>query len=264
MALILRPPWTRQPQTVARLLHGGVTLATSKAVVNARGAAPAALRGFYDVSPTTTGLGWDANTSAKSIDIGTSGSFYGLLMAFDMRVAALTSTDTRLPWLAVSPDNTGVNGLQAGNTTSFLTNETICLVDNTSNRSGITDTIAVGPHVLVVQWDAETSRYDFWLDGQRASVIHTATPIGLQSGLRYFNGRGSAGSFRFVPSLIAVSENATIDLRGYALRYWQLFAPRTISIPLAAVAGGGLPTLSNASATSITTTTAVPVVDYAY
>lgn len=59
----------------------------------------------------------------------------------------------------------------------------------------------------------------------------------------------------------ALSVGELSEVRGNP---WQLFAPRTIFIPLAAAAGGGLPTLSNARATSITTTTAVPVVDYAY
>lgn len=42
------------------------------------------------------------------------------------------------------------------------------------------------------------------------------------------------------------------------------FRPRRIIVPVSAATGGGLPTLSNARVTGITTTGAVPLVDFAY
>lgn len=54
------------------------------------------------------------------------------------------------------------------------------------------------------------------------------------------------------------------ELRALYENEYQDLGPQQIMIPVSAGAGGGLPTLSNARATSITTTGAVPLVDYAY
>ena len=235
--------WDRQPQATAPSVDGMVAAITPLGKIGYFGesAAPS-LRGYYDTRGSAAGLVWDANTSSRSIDVlggATSDTVYGLLLVFEVAIAGITSATTRLSAWASTVDSATGRGINFGNTTGFLTNETACLVDTSSNRSGITDDIGLGLHTLVVQWDFAEGRYKWFLDGKPAAEIHTATPIGLQPAqeFRYFVGRVGASEPRVCPALLALNLSPRLNFRRYADSPWQLFEPQRIWVPVSA--GGG-------------------------
>lgn len=127
---------------------------------------------------------------------------------------------------------------------------------------------------VVLTYDASSTANapELYYDGVKQSRTTTTTPSGtattnsgeygvgnrLTDNARVFD--GSIGDLFIVDRIVSDAEAAAIGAAP-----WPYFlANRRVSIFYSADAAGGLPTLSNARVTGVTTTTATPLVDYTY
>lgn len=168
------------------------------------------------------------------------------------------ATATAAPYvhwvLRRSTANSTIVGL-SWNNGSFRTAESAsgALVLNTLNGVGMTH---------------KSGRITAWANGR--NVIDTGVNVGTISYSGSAPTINLAGAFGNTPD--ATSLGALVfpwvfsdgQMAKATAEPWSSFKPRRIIVPVAAAGGGGLPTLSNARVTSVTTTTAAPLVDYAY
>lgn len=254
--LVFREPNAAQPTSPVPMAAGlplGVyaTYPVGGAWVNAATGAFSGTRGSYTPLPSRAGLVWDASANSVSFDLNVpSAPLYGALFVVDITIADLTAASTAFNLLASTADNAGISGalLRTGSSTAYLTNEVIAFTDGTANRSGVSGTIPVGMHTICIQWDAPSSRYEFWVDGVLPPQLHTATPIGLQTLGRYFIGRVFSSQARIRPSLIVINQSPGFDLRGVQTTPWRLLSPRRVWVPVTAAAGN--PALTGNSVTA--------------
>lgn len=223
-------------------------------------------RTYYDASVSADGRVLVPNTNSKTIDLNiTSAAVYGVLYVFDVRVAALTSSSSAFNLLATSQDYTGTTGdqIRAGSSTGSVAGETLCIVDSaTSNRTGMTDTLSIGRHVVVLQWDLSLGKYIWFLNGSLATPVETATPSALKSFGGYMQTRVNSTQANMCPALVAISHVPEVDLAAYMGNPWELLEDERFFYPVYASAAG--PTLSDLKAVNVTGSTVQGTYDYAF
>lgn len=191
---------------------------------------------------------------------------YGMLIVWEQTIAAVTSATADVSWLKTSI----YSGLHSGAVTSYLTGETLTLIPPSNNsRCGISDTISLGLHTLVIQWDG-VDRYRWRLDGADATELHTSPSAPLQTvgsagEVVGILGRSYSGDPRACFGLIAIAHSAEVDLRDYERNPWALCEPQAIYVPRASAAAGYThPTLSNARMIWTGLGAGKPAIDYTW
>lgn len=152
-----------------------------------------------------------------------SGPLYSVLFAFEVRTAAITAASN--PFTLFGQDANASDGCVVGGApTGYLENETISMLFS-SGRSGIADEVSVGLHTLVIQWNAQTSRYDFWLDGLQRSRLSSADEIDVVETVSptYVGGRNYSGGSHVCPILFAWGTDPSANLRQYASNPFGVF-----------------------------------------
>lgn len=283
MSLIqLRRPWTEQPQGVvdanaelrASALWSGLN---GVDVVSGRAPQLSSLASFY---PTTSGMSLKVAGTASldravlncaNADKPGSNDFTVLIrFRFDGNTGA---------YAALGRWNTGASistcdwYLGAPATFSTATAAFTVACGSSTYEASVSAAWTVGEEYTMVGVRTGTTLSVYRLTRSTGAIVSASTTnagittINSNSARKLKLGEIDAGATynaNISAAIVGILPYGASDVLALLRNPWQLFAPRTIPIPLAAAGGGGLPTLSNARATSITTTTAVPVVDYAY
>lgn len=260
MAVFLRPQrWREQPSGVGLLQAAdGIEFAVAgeHGLTNGYGET-VDLRGYFDIAMRAGGRHVvTPNTNTKTVDIGaSSGDLYGGVLHLNVGTADITSAQSGYIFMSDAADAiTAGSGLALGSITGYLTGETLTFVNtSTGGRTGITDTIPQGEHIIVFQWIGD--RYEIWVDGQLPTQIEAAGgPAALKTMKPYFGGRsGSTRSYLEWMSM-AVSYDPSIDMREYVEAPYAFLRSRTRKLVVAPSAS--IPTITGVTMDNITSSSA--------
>ncbi len=257
MALLLERPWRRQP-------IGAVSLDRTNPL--ARGVAFVYLPSFRESNLVTGTLPTRIGTPKTHV--------IGGAIALDVAGAA-NLLDWGTPPLALDgvPYAVGVVGL-ATNTTDagvvfsmrsgLISHEIGTYLDALQNHGHYDDGVAAGtkislaagiPFVAV----SNASGYlpgNLYVNGALASTAADTWAVPDADSLRIGHRSGSGVYWPGSASLLVIWNRYVVEgeARAFCANPWQLFAPRRILVPAAT----GIPVLSAATVTSITSTTATP------
>jgi hypothetical protein len=225
--------------------------------------------GTHTVVPTAAGIGLSSNNASNRIQIADNQNIvaptstaFSVLQLIRLNSTGQTNRYSAIQFRRGSPPDTQqaiIYGYSA-NAFEFYTDN----FTGTDPRSGsgivINDT---APHTLLYTYDGAT--WSGYLDGARVfsvartfSVNITATPVLPESCLLSANNGTNALDATLLLHAawpVGLPDNLA---REIARNPWQLFAPRRIWVPVSAGVGVTVPTLSAATVTEITATSARP------
>lgn len=276
MALIqLRKPWTRQPQIVCDVDTSHPLLSQCEAFIVPAFPGPAGslvrptTRNTTGFSTNATRLGLGRKFSNTEYDYwddaGLSSKFtqkltYFALLQFD------TYSNGGFVLGNVAPAAAGYNhGLYLGssNKGSFFvktggSGASASAVGASLLGSGVVAMVGTydGANITLHTYVFGSGAYEKAQTAKTGNLDTTSLPLSLA---RWNSANQFTGTFIFGGVNASVWSDAAV--MDWIANPWQLFAPRTITIPLAAAAGGA-PTISALSARLITATSAQPRISY--
>lgn len=230
-----RFPTARQPAGPAPLLPGFKHLRAS--YITQGGAystdtGPQSLRGFFNIGTGSFGVVAAPNANDRTVSMGlpSSQAVYEFLCLFEVRTADVTSATSATRFLTAAQDGSAnASAIIAGSATGLISGETLTVLDSGLGRTGITDSLAVGPHSLLVYWDG--TQYQFVLDGlPRTATNGSNGAAALITSGGHVGGRTLAGAAWICPALSVINPTPAATLRRVVGNPWQIFQPQTARI----------------------------------
>ena len=274
MTIIIRRPWTRQPQHAVGARTDGISGGLIVAVNGAAGGGNRVASGIavsqtaaLDRAPTQGGVGIGGFSASSYL------SFTNPLGTNDpATVFALlkntATTDQGFWTLTDNPSTDGQDHMPYGGVIYSSTLATSRWINGASVPGGTSALLSPFSFCVTRSWGSSGFFYptfNAYLNG--TNIASSSSIGGPAAGTVFRLGANSQSSMFYVGRILLFAmwnrELKQTELLSLRSNPWQIFKPQSIKMPTAA-SGYTHPTLSNARVGSLTSTSGVPLVDYAF